>query len=354
MSGEPKSNLMELIELLGQASAESGAVSLLYEAAKGSDGKFGPNTHLRRDFIALERVLGLGANEHRTLTASLGILSYESFVQAVKRAYLDGVVTSAHDGRNIEFGLLEFVEDMQRFGVTDQEIAGHIATSLEYRIVEGFAFDSLHECVTIPFVKAGSGKLVVKKKLNAIQKDPTAFRPNQEARKVSRWNAHYAPHIDSMYGKHLDTAGAILRVDDIYGIARINAAMDREFRPSDVAGWEAMSFDPFCKWWHPDRLSQEGNEGKYRALLEKRIALVKTIPGIEGPYDRAVQLAWLDILLSVPPQNTVGENAIYASELYRSMFAIAQAINAPREALEQMRAKSNERYHLDLGRLAKP
>jgi len=97
-----------------------------------------------------------------------------------------------------------------------------------------------------------------------------------------------------------------------------------------------------------ERLSNEGDEGKYKELLEQEKKFLKEIPYKNG-RDRSFQLAWLDIVLdSEYYGGASGKGATYSSVLISRMFEVAQGIKAPQKMIAHIRTLAKDRYNLEL------
>jgi|TARA_Y100000034_G_scaffold136272_1_gene211927 hypothetical protein len=328
-----KMNLEESIEAVKEGRLEKpGLVDTVYEVAQTTSGKF-EGYDERKRFIALTRVLGITDDDR--------------IKPALKQAYVDGAIIEPHWGNNIDIGLPEFVDGMKELGVNDEDISNYIAETLEYRIVEGLSFGGCLECVGIPFVKNDPAKTKVRAKLHQLQRNPTSITSNQDAIHKSSWDRK-SHSIAKAFKDH---------TEQLYKIARINEEVDNKFdsfRESDKWRRKAIvreKVEPYNflqDVFKPELLSDDGREGQYKILALNQQKLVGQISSIDNENDRAVQLAWLDILLDSNYEGgAAGKGSSYSSGLYRVMVDIAEAMREPSHVIGGIKAIAKERYDLD-------
>lgn len=323
-----KTNLGDQIEAVRNGERERPElVKAVYDIARSTEGKF-DGWEDRMDFIALTRILDMSADEKIT--------------PALKQTYVDGAIMAPHWGSNVDIGLLEFVDGMRELGSRDDEISSYLADTLEYRVVEGLAFGGCLECVAIPFVKSEPAKTRVKDRLHKLQRESTSISSNPNSTYKSSWERGRARDIEELFRDHERA---------LYQLARINNQIDDDFDNSKLREWNSKAFvetDRREREIRPERLSDDGDEGRYKQLLTQRKKLLDQIPYREG-RDRAMQLAWLDIVLDSEYTDGVsGKGAAYSSALYSRMLKVAEAIKSPEEVMTQIKITAKERYNADL------
>jgi hypothetical protein len=310
-----ETNLGDQIEAVrNEQSDRSGLVKSVYDTARNTQGKF-DHYRDRLNFISLTKVLGISTEEE--------------IMPALRQAYVDGAIMKPRSGGNIDVGLPEFVDGMNELGVSDDEISDYIAETLEYRVVEGMGFGGCLECVAIPFAKNDPAKIKVKDRLHKLQRESTSISSNPNSTYKSSWEKGIAREIEELYRDHEEA---------LYQLARINDQIDNDFDYNRVRGWKSKATVEVERWKeeiHPEKLTHQ------QELLEQ-------IPYREG-RDRAMQLAWLDIVLdSEYTGGAGGKGAAYSSALYSIMLKVAEAIKSPEEVITQIKTTAKERYNADL------
>lgn len=282
------------------------------------------NAMQSRAFVALTQVLGLTKDNR--------------LIPTLKQAYLNASIIPPHWGGNIEIGLPEFVDGMRELSVDDDEISNHIVNTLEYRVVEGMNYGGILECVAIPFVKAEPVKTKVKTKLHQLQRESTSVRSNPNATYES-WEKSRAKIIEELFRNHQDA---------LYEAARLEEEMETTFDYMGVLNWRRKARDESDRFkppvMRPERLSDDGEEGRYKKLLIQHENLMQQIPAYEA-RSRAIELAQLDIVLdSDVVTGAAGKVAEYALDFYRIMYKLAEALGKPQAYLEGLKATAKERY----------
>ena len=304
----------------------SGLIRFIYDVAKNRMNDL--NTSENADFVALTKVLNLPYDE--------------SIAPALKRAYIDASIMPPSWGGNIGVGLPEFVGGMRELGVNDEKISDYISETLEYRVVEGMGFGGVLECVAIPFVKSESVKSKIKNKLKKLQRESTSFRSNPKATYKSSWEKGKAKGIEELFRDHEQA---------IYELAKINEEIDSTFDYSSVIDWRGKAKVKKDRWEEeikPELLSDRGDEGQFKKLFIKQQQLLNEVP-YHSARDRAIQLAWLDIILdSKYAGGAGGKGAAYASALYNTMVKFAEALECSPDFIEQIKKAAKERYGADL------
>ena len=285
------------------------------------------------DFIALVKVLSLPTDE--------------VLVQGLKEAYFHAAIGPPHWGGNTALGLPEFVDGMKELGVSDEQISDYICQTLEYRVVEGYGFGGILECVGIPFVKQEPVRAKVKEKLKGLQRAPTSFRSNPNATYKSSWEGR-ARNIERLFRENEEA---------LYELARINEEVDTNFDyRKEISPWRQKANVEDEKYpgivnIKPELLSDEGREGKYKRLLTRKNQILGEI-GVEKAYDRAVdravELAQLDnILNSDYIGGASGKTGAMVANFYAQMLRFAKVIGMPDAAFDAQ-VKAKERYGIDL------